>query len=86
MTDHAKPSDPTQLTDEELEGVAGGTIPPEMLPLYAMLSYDTKSHAQQYLSSESEQTSMGFLIEALEKEGKPSWANIAKSYYESHYG
>ena len=86
MTDGKNPQEPMQLSDEELEGVAGGTLPPEMMPLFVMLSRETKDHALQYLDGESEQTSMGFLIEALENEGKPTWANVARSYYESHYG
>ena len=86
MTDDITPMHAQKLTEEDLQSVSGGTLPDELMVYFNMLDEATKAHADQYLPNESDQTSIKFLIEALDEAGLKTEARNVRLYYNAHYG
>lgn len=83
--DEGRRDEAYRLHDDELEGVVGGTLPPELMTYFGMLDKKTQKHALQFLDGESEQVSVGYLITSLQEAGLGTAATEVESYYHSHY-
>lgn len=86
MDDSTKrPSEPKELSDEELGQVAGGAIPAELMPSFDKLDQATKDKASFYLTDLSDRRSVSFLIDALNAQGLTDDAKLAQKYYDEHF-